>query len=304
MSLRKINPMATAIRSSIRTGQILYENCCRELHHKKSKLDTPDEPHNPRKRQADPDAAQNSKIPNKESKNNPHDYALPLAVDREREIKAAVIGAFQRISEPDAASSMASSIYAWSPRTIRNEIYSLHLRDCGRICLDASSFSEWFVSKIEQYIAETNTSVHGSSGEADLDSASPAGKIVQWLKTKSTTSPGTALASAADAAHAAQTREDLQAPIRGLPVQVRSTAPLVGAVVSPVRPRAAGQLPPAAAMAANDRAGSVGIAEPGQSGGATARIVLNAAGACGGGDGCVGGGGGPGLRWRQQRRRR
>ena len=153
---------------------------------------------NSRKRQAEPDSQNVGRIRTKEARQNPQEYKLPLTHSQQSKFRTAVTDALTKFSKPATLMSKASSIFTWSNRSTRTEIYTLHSLACGRTSLDPLSFSEWFVLKTEEYIAarvQPYSSNADSSGEAEI--------FLSWLRKASTTSPGTALASAATDAHAA-----------------------------------------------------------------------------------------------------
>ena len=221
MALRQANAMSTTIQDTLKRPRADFS---RETYPKKQRLAKPrsftDEYHlNSRKLQAEPDAEKVVTIRTKEpATQSPQYRKLSLSASKERTMKDAVIHTF---TQP---TSKASSMFQWSKRKTRIEMYNLHLLACDRICLEALPFSEWFVLKTEEYIAATNTSLQAQCGEADSSLA--AENFLLWLKHNSTS---------------AQVERD-----------VMKHNPIVVAAVSPVGPGAARQPPSAAAVAAAD----------------------------------------------------
>jgi hypothetical protein len=204
------------------------------------------------KRQAENNAGHDRSIRKKETEQNPHDDKAPLTANEERATKKAVESAWTRFSKPASMMSTASAIFRWSKRPMRIEMYTHHLSACGHVSLDPLSFAEWYLSKVEEYIAAINANANVQSHSVDADPMLASDNFLSWLKRASRLSPGTALASAAAAARAAPASAGPTPPpynFADIPASEPSTAPIVGAAVSLARPGAAEQPPSAAAAA-------------------------------------------------------
>lgn len=198
----------------------------------------------------------------KQSRPNPREYNTPSTANDEKKFKWAVDSALaeyflrpERIKSASAttALSTARSIYHWSTRPMRNELYNHHLSACGHVSLDPVPFSEWLFANIEKYILakdiRANEQAHSADNEPELRKLA-ARNFLAWLQRTSRSSPGTALASAAAAAHATPASEEPM-PRRNIDIQAPepSKAPIISVAISPARPDAAGHPPLSAAEA-------------------------------------------------------
>jgi hypothetical protein len=163
MALRNATGMMLKVKHTIKGT---HEDSNQQQHIRKQNL-APEFHHRLGKRQleAETNAGQAGSIGTKESRQNPKDDEATLAANQEKELKKAVINALSGVSKP--APMMASSIIQRSSRATRNEIYSLHLSACGLVRLNPFKFSEWLLSKIEEYIAATSTSTTEQAGLDD-----------------------------------------------------------------------------------------------------------------------------------------
>ena len=205
MALRRLPEMAFQIKHAITGAQV---DSSQQQHNQNKRhndlLITSEYPVRLGKRQAGAIVGQDGR--QKESRQTPQNHTTTVTANAEKAFKKEVLRAFHRTSTltPEGPElSTASSIYNWSTREMRKEMLILCSSACGNITEDPLSFSEWFLSRIKEYISATGSSVNVQVGSVAANSTEI---FMEWLKTTSGTKPGaamTAKASAAAAAHAA-----------------------------------------------------------------------------------------------------